>query len=180
VSGAAISKACKARRLDRSVARDERGRVVDIDPEEGRREWLNALPPKHVAALEARGSVEAAVHAARRRPAVGVEEVRGRLSALIAEAMDEERDIVVRLVPAFLEGAIEGLQRAGREPTAATLTDALGLGPDNEDAGVDHLVELHAIVEGGPGVGGGLSDDLARQAGRDAVLETKGGGDGDR
>lgn len=128
----AVSKACASGRLSRSATRDERGRVVDIEPVEGRREWLNARVPQALEANEARGRVEAAVRAGDRtgsgsnpapslvlggvnplepgRAFIGVRFPLGRFLAGAAAAL---RDSGKEASPDALRAVVEGFGEAG-------------------------------------------------------------------
>jgi hypothetical protein len=176
----AVSKACASRRLDASVKRDRSGRVVDIDPEIGRREWVNAKMPKHPAAADARARAELGLRGGKvpaPPSAADVAEVTRRLAALVAADCDEVKGQVLELVPSAIEGAVEALRGARRAPTVAALVDGLCLHPDDEDAAWEVSLALQAIVDEAPSRADAV--EMARRAGREAVHGVEGANDGD-
>jgi hypothetical protein len=89
---------------------------------------------------------------------------------------DETKGHVLELVPHAVEGAVEALRSARREPTAAALVDALCLHPDDEDAAWEVSLALQAIVDEAPSRADAV--EMARRVGSAAVLERKGATDG--
>ena len=150
VSRQAVGKARKQGRLRRAVRRGPDG-SVDIDPAVGRSEWERGrarLPP-----------------AAYAPPAgVNAEEVTGQvLVALLSELAKQELEVMLRYVPPFVAGAVEGLREAARPVTQEELAAALLL--EDEDGGAQVYVELAEIAS----VGGTEAGERASQAGRDFV-----------
>ena len=150
----AVLKAIKSGRLVRSVRRDAQGRVVDIDPVEGAREWKNRakLPPPARDPARGPSAAEAA-------------DVARRLSAVVEADFDETKRLALNLVPRVIEGAREVLRAAKeREPTAAELVDVFAL-----DAGEDAAPFVSGCLSGACEEGTDLAVEIAREAGRDAA-----------
>ncbi len=108
VSGAAISKAAANGRLTaRSVRRDERGRIVDIDPVEGAREWKRKgrLSP---AERDGTRSLSPAAATAPQFELHGLDEVEraGAPSLVVRFRLDR-----------FVAGAARALEEAGKAST---------------------------------------------------------------
>jgi hypothetical protein len=150
----AVLKAIKTGRLSRSVRRDAQGRVIDIDPAEGVREWKNRakLPPPSRSKARGPSAAESA-------------DVTRRLAAVVEADFDEVKRLALDLVPHVIEGAREVLRAAKeREPTAAELVAAFAL-----DSGEDAAPFVFASLSEACEQGGEPAIEIAREAGRDAA-----------
>lgn len=165
VSHPAILKAIERGRLSASVRRDERGRVVEINPDVGALEWSKG------AGRPNRRREAAAVAAP-----LGAESSR-RLAEIVARDLNEIRDLTVALVPPAIEGVIGALRGAGVDPTDGVLTDVLDLDRE-EDRAIAVEIALNEIVD--TGLGRGTAEEQARCAGADAAAAwlKHGGSDG--
>jgi hypothetical protein len=165
-----VQAARRTGRLRRSVSTDAGGRIW-IDPEVADREW-------QASTLEDRIPLTGPT-APRKRPspapppAAEVAEITRRLAAIVSTDCDETKGHVLELVPHAVEGAVEALRSARREPTVAALVNALRLDPDDEDAALEVSLALQAIVDEAPSRADAV--EMARRVGSAAVLETKGG-----
>jgi hypothetical protein len=120
VSHPAVLKACANGRLtERSVRRDGRGRVVNIDPGEGAREWdrnkgrlaaaeMNGTRPVHGSRVHQSPAAEAAP----RLVFGGLDELELPGAPFVGIRFPLDR---------FLAGAARALREAGREPTPDAL-----------------------------------------------------------
>ncbi len=170
VSAQAVRKAIASGRLVRSVARDAKGRI-GVDAALADVEWERRTDPQKI-------------HTHRELfapPATSALDFPGALRRLTALVEADQADLLRylrELVPHVIEGCAGALRGSlQRNPTEAEVALALRLDPEDEDAGLDVLVELHDIVEG-VGAASESAAELARQAGRDAVLGTKEASDG--
>ncbi|WP_242344011.1 hypothetical protein [Anaeromyxobacter terrae] len=155
---------------ERSISRDARGRVVDIDPVEGAKEWRSTKSRLSHAELKGKRTAASATG-----PASPAEEERAaaavtrRLAELVAELQADTLEHVVRYLPDVLEGAAEAIQAAGRPGTAAEIAKALRL-----DEGLDGTVLMlsAAMLEavGSTDLEHESIRELARAEGREAVL----------
>jgi hypothetical protein len=147
VSKQAVSKACAAGRLSRSVTRDELGRVVGIEPEEGKREWLRAKAPQASEANEKRALVEAAV---RREAARGSNPAPSLVLGGVDPLEPGRAFVGVRFpLGRFLTGAAGALRDSGREASPEALR-AVVEGMGEEAWWVAVIAALNARLD--PGV----------------------------
>ncbi len=109
VSHPAVSKACANGRLtERSVRRDARGRVVDIDPVEGAREWeiKGRLSPDELNGTRPLGGPKRPLPAAETAPQFELHLDEGAPSLVVRFPLGR-----------FVAGAARALQETGKEPT---------------------------------------------------------------
>ena len=171
VSRQAVWKACTSKRLDRSITRDAQGRVVSIDPEIGRREWVEAKRPQHFDAAVARDRVETAVRAAAllAAPASNVAPI------LVFGGLDPLEPgwaFVGIHVPLdrFLAGAAAALGEAGEQATPAAL-QAVAEGLGEEAWWVAITGALNAALD--PAIPAGDLPGMWEAEGREAVAAAR-------
>ncbi|ACG73247.1 conserved hypothetical protein [Anaeromyxobacter sp. K] len=171
----AVSKAAgPGGRLRRSVRRDERGRVVDIDRTVGLEEWRNAELPRHPAAVEARLQLEKAPPADDERPlpelpAADVQRLVARLLEVVATLQADEREIVAEALPDAVAAAAGALQRAGYPPTIAQIAEALDLESGADGDGGSWIAGSLMRAIGDEDAGHDTNRQKARRAARESI-----------
>lgn len=115
VSHVAVLKAAQSGRLNRSVRRDDQGRVVDVEPVLGAKEWANK---GRLSPAERNGARDPGTPASAAPNLV--------LGGLDAIGRPGAPFLGIRIpLDAFLEGASSALREVGKEPTPDALRAAV-------------------------------------------------------